>query len=63
MTEEKKNIIVIDKRRFTDYSISIPEEHVFLFELVMKSHGWKPVKKGDHKNQAITIERMMQEEK
>lgn len=60
---DKDPIILIDKRRFVDYSISIPDEHVFLFELVMKSHGWKPVKKGDHKNQPITIERMMQEEK
>ena len=63
MTEEKKNIILIDKRRFTDYLISIPEEHVFLFELVMKSHGWKPILKGEHKNQTISIEMKMQEEK
>lgn len=58
-----KTIILIDKRRFIDYNLSIPEEHKFLFELVMKSHGWKPILKGNHKNQTISIEMMMQEEK
>lgn len=49
-------IILLDKREFKDYKISIPAEHEMLFLLVMKSHGWKPQENGSHKNKAICID-------
>lgn len=58
-----RTIILIDKRKFMDYKVSIPEDQSIVFENVMKAHGWRPINTGEHKNKSISIEMMMQEEK